>query len=200
MMKNKALASFIVGIMLMASGFAQPVLKTKWIVLNNASVRVNGSTNVNKFSCLVNGYFSLDTITCYKNGNVTALHGKLAIPVTSFDCMNAMMTSELRKTLKAKEFATLNINFISLNKYPALKPEQESINGIVTIELAGVTRKFEVNYKISMDAGRVIHMTGVQSIHFSDFKLTPPRKLGGMIKADDKLEVMFQINFSMAED
>jgi len=176
----------------------QVTSKVKWVVLKDGAVKVDGSTNVSKFSCSVTGYTRPDTLICYKNNNNNVvLSGRLLIPIVSFDCLNPMMTSELRKTLKAKDFPTLNISFISLQKYPELKPVQESITGIVTIELAGAVKKFVINYRISMDGQRIVHMTGIQTIRFSDFHLTPPRKLGGMIKADDRLDVLFHINFKM---
>jgi hypothetical protein len=44
-----------------------------------------------------------------------------------------------------------------------------------------------------MDAQKVIHLLGVRDLNFSDFNLIPPRKLGGMIRTDDKLRVTFQL-------
>jgi len=169
----------------------------KWIILKDCTVRVNGSTNINKFSCGIPDYLRSDTLTCYRPGNDVAvtLAGRLALPVISFDCNNNMMTNDLRKTLKAKEFPSLNIYFISLEKYPELNNAQEAITGIVNIELAGVSKKIEVNYRFSMDEQKIIHLVGTQTIRFSDFSLIPPRKLGGMIRADDRLDVIFRVNF-----
>ena len=183
---------------LMLAGFDLGSSKSKWVVLNNCSVKVNGSTNVNKFSCSINGYPNADTLLL---NNITALpvamYGRLSLSVNSFDCQSAMMTSDLRKTLKAKEFPMLRISFVSLDKYPALQPNPEYIKGIVNIELAGVAKRVEVNYKVSADKQQTIHLVGTQSIHFSDFNLIPPRKLGGMIKANDQLDVEFSINFHL---
>ncbi len=171
------------------------------MILKDCTVRVNGSTNINKFSCVVPDYLRSDTLTCYKGNDLPViLSGRLALPVISFDCSNSMMTNDLRKTLKAKEFPSLNIYFISLEKYPELNNTQESITGVVNIELAGVSKKIEINYQISMDEHKIIHLVGTQTIRFSDFALVPPRKLGGMIRADDRLDVIFKINFKRISD
>jgi len=74
------------------------------------------------------------------------------------------------------------------------------LKGAVSIELAGVSKKVNVNYKISMDDEHVIHLLGKQSVNFSDFQLTPPKKFAGMVRANDKLEVEFNINFKVIED
>jgi len=170
--------------------------KKKWLILKECTVRVNGSTNVNKFTCTVPAYPNSDTLTCLiKNSNnpVVIMNGHMAFPILSFDCVNTMMTKDLRKTLKEKEFPIFGIHFISLERYPVLKSTQESITGIVNIELAGVKKQLEINYKISMDDQGIIQLTGTQSIHFSDFNLAAPRKLGGMIRANDRLDVEFII-------
>lgn len=173
--------------------------KEKWVVLKGCTLKIAGSTNVNRFRCEVKDYTNPDTLQLYSNDqdkdHAIPISGNLTLPVFSFDCSNNMMTSDLRKTLKANEFPTLQISFLSLSKYPDLQPAQEQIDGAVCIILAGVAKTFIVNYHISMDEQRIIHLTGNQSIRFSDFNLDPPRRMGGTVKAKDKLEVEFRINF-----
>jgi hypothetical protein len=113
--------------------------------------------------------------------------------VQSFDCHNSMMTHDLRKTLKEKEFPRLYIRFLTLKEFPELSAHPSSITGLVNIELAGVTKRFEIYYQVSVDAQKVIHLLGSRDVNFSDFNLTPPRKLGGMIKTNDKLNVVFHL-------
>lgn len=180
------------------AAFDQGARKTKWVILKDCSVKVNGSTNVNKFSCSINGYPNADTLLFNNNAAMPlAMAGTLSLSVNSFDCQNAMMTSDLRKTLKAKEYPALRISFVSLEKYPALNAGQEHIKGIVNIELAGAVKRTEVQYVISADQQKTIHLIGTQTIRFSDFNLTPPRKLGGMIKANNELDVEFRMNFRL---
>lgn len=189
-------------ILLFISATDKTPVMIKWVILKDCTVKVNGSTNINKFSCSIPDYLRSDTLICYRPGNEipVALTGRLALPVISFDCGNNMMTNDLRKTLKAKEFPSLHIYFISLERYPELNNNQESITGIVNIELAGVSKRIEINYMISMDEHKIIHLVGTQTIRFSDFALIPPRKLGGMIRADDKLDVVFKVNFKRISD
>jgi hypothetical protein len=198
-LRNYCVLSVLAGMMLLTSaGYDNTAYRMKWVILKDCTVKVNGSTNVNKFSCSISGYPNADTLLCYagsKEANPVMMQGRLTLPVTGFDCLNAMMTSDLRKTLKAKDFPSLRIHFISLEKYPSLTAAQEAITGVVGVELAGVVKKIEVRYIISTDNQGIVHLLGSQSIHFSDFGLTPPRKLGGMIRANDQLEVEFRINF-----
>ncbi|KAA8481690.1 YceI-like domain-containing protein [Arcticibacter tournemirensis] len=168
----------------------------RWVVLKGGSLQVQGSTNINTFNCAITGYSSPDTIVVYKKqGNAAAvsLNGGLSLDVKLFDCRNPVMTSDLRKTLKAKDYPKLKIRFLSLNEFPKLDSQTDNVTGVVDIELAGVTRRFIVNYKFFRDQQKIIRLIGERDVHFSDFNLTPPRKLGGMIKTDNKLRVQFEL-------
>ena len=74
-----------------------------------------------------------------------------------------------------------------------MSSKPEPIKGLVDIEIAGVNKRFEINYLMSKDEENVIHLLGSRDLNFSDFKLIPPRKLGGMIQTKDLLTVEFQL-------
>jgi hypothetical protein len=175
--------------------FSRPAVTEKWVILKGCTLRVAGSTNINHFVCSVDQYSSPDTLLLCKNPGGVFMQGCLQLPVDHFDCGNTAMTDDLRKTLQEKAYPLMQIRFLSLEKYPDLKTTPENIIGTVCIELAGVSRKMQVDYQVVMDAQQVLHLTGTQHIRFSDFNLIPPKKLGGMIRANDELDVIFYINF-----
>jgi hypothetical protein len=172
-------------------------LLAKWVISKGCSLQVNGSTNVNTFCCGITDYCNPDTIVVYKNPDkelVLPVTGQLNLNVTGFDCHNVFMTKDLRKTLKAGDFPIMSIRFLSLSKLPDFRLPGDVITGLVDIDLAGVTKRFEMSYKFSMDDQKVIHLAGSRIINFSDFNLVPPRKLGGMIRTNDRLNVGFHLN------
>lgn len=173
----------------------------KWIVTKGCALQVNGRTNVNTFRCAINSYAGPDTLTVQRScrrAQPVMLSGCIGLPVTGFDCMNKTMTNDLRKTLKADEYPHLRITFVTLQQYPPDNTAATSTCGAVIIELAGTARQFNINYRISRDAQQLIHLEGTQVIRFSDFNLTPPKKFGGMVRANDLLEVQFDLNFKKA--
>src|ERR1700712_2428451 len=98
------LASFI------SPRHAVPIGVTKrWVISENSSLCVNGSTNINKFACDIPTYDQTDTLTVIKGkgGKEVVLSGTIGLKVQSFDCHNSIMTRDLRKTLKEKEFPRL---------------------------------------------------------------------------------------------
>jgi hypothetical protein len=170
-----------------------PTGKTKWVIGESSNLTVNGSTNINKFSCEIPSYDQTDTLTLIKSNKEITLTGNIGLKIQSFDCHNSMMTHDLRKTLKEKQFPRLYIHFLSLSEFPQPTTEPQQITGWVNIELAGINKRVEIKYKVSIDDKKVIHLLGSQDINFSDFNLVPPRKLGGMIKTNDQLNVEFHL-------
>src|SRR5690606_38513515 len=77
---------------------------SKCVINNECSLKVGGSTNVNKFNCSITNYRKPDTLTFYKGSGAepVKISGSLALDVDKFDCHHPVMTSDLRKTLKAK--------------------------------------------------------------------------------------------------
>ncbi|HEX8376878.1 MAG TPA: YceI family protein [Pedobacter sp.] len=181
------------------SGFNVQVSKphiTRWVITKGCFLKVGGSTNVNKFNCVIANYSTPDTLSFFRGNSSSPIKvlGNVKLNVQQFDCHNPVMTSDLRKTLKVKEFPNLVIRFISLNKYPDNNTSTEALNGIVTIELAGVSRRFNVAYKLIKNGSNALTMVGTRQVTFSDFNIVPPRKIGGMIKTNDELDVVFNLN------
>lgn len=187
-----------VGILLFAGihlAYSPAAPNYRWAVLKSSNLRVFGTTNVNKFNCDITEYAALDTISCnkikLKEGYTMA--GGLQLDVKSFNCHNPIMTSDLRKTLKSKDYPYLYVRFINIAKLPDLKPSAETIGGWVEIEIAGVVRRFDMQYTISSASAEQVVLSGKRQLLFSDFNITPPSRLGGMIKVNNELEVSFTL-------
>lgn len=185
-----------IGLLFILSGFDRPDSRASWVVMQGSSLTVNGSTNVNTFECDISNYSMPDTLTCIRSllkGQSLPMNGRLNLEIEAFDCHNKMMTSDLRKTLKSRTYPVLSVKFVSINSFPDFK-NPAKIEGVVDIGLAGVTKRFEINYLFTADEKQLVHLKGNQHIHFSDFNLMPPSKLGGVIKAKDELLVEFKLN------
>ncbi|MDO9376881.1 MAG: YceI family protein [Ferruginibacter sp.] len=166
----------------------------RWVVEKNSSLQVAGMSNVNEFSCNIREYAAKDTITCSDEPAKTiTLSGELEMDIMSFNCNSNVITKDLRKTLKAETYPTFNIRFLSLQSMPALLRKTELIKGCLEVELAGVVKKFELNYTFTAIGAGYIKLTGSHRFCFSDFNLSPPRKLAGLIKIKDEFDVSFQL-------
>jgi len=166
----------------------------KWIVEKNSTLSVQGKTNVNKFTCNIDEYAEKDTIICIDNASkAVKLTGELKMDVLSFDCHSKLITKDFRKTIKADKYPALTIRFLSLESMPLLNKKTELIKGWVEVELAGVVKKFELNYSFLKSTSGKIQLNGGRSFSFADFKLSPPKKLGGLVKIKDAFNVIFKL-------
>jgi hypothetical protein len=89
------------------------------------------------------------------------------------------------------------VRFVSLSKYPTHSNKSESLTGVVIIELAGVSRRFNVDYEFTRNNNQTFTLLGTRELKFSDFNIVPPRKIGGMIKTNDELSVEFKLNIQV---
>lgn len=172
----------------------RPVGKTtntsKWVMSENSILTVNGTTNINRFSCAILRYPKTDTVlvSLGKVGDIV-LSGTLNLEVKDFACGSTMMTKQLLNTLQENRFPVLRIKFLSLKEIPSVG-QGSFVKGNVEIMLSGVLRKFEICYQINAKRG-LMELTGQQTINFSDFHLIPPKKMGRLIQAKDQLVVIF---------
>lgn len=200
-MLAKTVASLLLPF-LICLGYSLPSKKpavTDWVICQNSSLVVNGSTNINKFSCAIDSYPKPDTIGVVqdKATKKICLSGSMNIAIAGFNCKNEMMTKELRKTLKEDQYPEIQISFISLSTLPNLDRNPKDLTGTVAIEIAGVRKRFDVNYTMSMAENGEINLSALRDINFSDFNLTPPRKMGRLVQAKDKLSVALSLRMKV---
>ncbi len=181
--------------------FSPDQLTSRWIVTKQCSLRVDGSTNVNNFSCIISNINSPDTLSFQRrtDSESVGMSGSLKLDVRTFNCHNPVMTADLRKTLKTQEFPHMLIKFISLSRFPVNSTKAYPLSGSVNIELAGITRRYKVAYTVSPAPKNQLILTGVREINFSDFNIVPPRKLGGMIQTNNKLLAEFNLTMQLLD-
>ncbi|RYE58134.1 MAG: YceI family protein [Sphingobacteriales bacterium] len=171
---------------------------SKWVISEHSSLKVNGSTNVNRFTCEIVQYTKADTIDIsHDSSNKMLLSGQLNIDVKNFDCKNILMTKQLRKTLKEDQYPTIHVRFLSLKENPVAGSKRYFIKGVVELTIAGVGKRFEIDYALARDK-KILVLTGAHPILFSDFNLEPPKKLGKIIQAKDQLIVTFLLKMEAA--
>ncbi len=196
--KITAVMKLTLAILISLFAFRTPVpVVQKWVIEKNSTLRIDGKTNISSFRCDINEYAQQDTVLLYRDEHQPVLiKGGLVINVNCFDCHQKYITSDLRKTLKADETPFFQIHLLNIG-YFNMQPGRQPIRGWVDVTLAGITRRMEINYVLQVSGNNNILLTGEQQMLFSDFKLTPPRKLAGLIKVENEINVQFQLVMRM---
>jgi len=184
----------LLAFLLTSFSIADKKSSTKWVISQNSILTVNGSTNINKFSCAIVQYPKTDTVNIIQDQQRNILlNGIVNIDVKNFDCKNIMMTKQLRKTLREVEYPQFKIKFLSLKGIFFAKQKSNMMKGLVEICIAGIAKRYEVNYQLNYTKNELL-LSGNQSINFSDFNLEPPKKMGKLIQAKDQLVVVFSLS------
>lgn len=176
-------------------GLAQSKDSFVWNVLPNSSIMIHGSSNVNTFGCASTGAFKSKPIEGTAGQGKVSLKGSISIAINQLDCKNRMLNKDLRNTLKADQYPTLTIHFVSLDRMPQMGANSETINGTVLIELAGKHKNFNLKYALTRTKEGLL-LEGGRLFTFSDFELTPPHKIGGLIKVRDNFDVNFSLRLA----
>lgn len=166
-----------------------------WLITASSSLSVDGKTNINTFKCVVSSYGKADTlnIDLRKDANsFFKIKSILDIPVSNFDCHHKMMTKDLQKTLKMAQHPLMYIDIKSLNKLP-IEAIKSGCMGDIHISLAGAKVKYQLHFNGKSNSN-YLELIGKRHIHFSDFGLIPPSKLGGTIKVKDQLDVEVRLH------
>ena len=164
-----------------------------WVIQKNSTLCIEGRSNINSFRCDITEYLQPDTIYLFKDEQTMkpfAIRGGLSININRFNCHHKYITNDLRKTLKADEQPVLKIKLLNIGYYNG---NAENIKGWVCIELAGVTKRTEIDYLVLNSNPDVLQLNGSRKLKFSDFGLKPRHKMAGLIKVEEELTVRFQL-------
>lgn len=142
-------------------------------------VKINGSTNVNSFQC-VNSKFKNDgSVYSFAEKNLP----NIILKVADFDCGNKMMTKDFQKILNSERYPEMTIKFVKFTK------AQKNYLAIVEVKMMNQSRRYNVEFELENNK-----MTGRKNVKFSDFNITPPKKMGGMIVVKDDLNLSFSLS------
>lgn len=165
-----------------------------WLVTSSSRLEINGTTNINRFRCLSTDYTGVDTLkeSSDKVG-MKVLEGVISLNTACFDCENALITRDFKKTLKQESYPELTFKLSMLLERPELESQ---FNGVIEISIAGVCRSYPINCTIKSSSPEEKHLEGYKDFKFSDFGLTPPEKLFGAIKVTDNVSVVFHLRLA----
>ncbi len=121
------------------------------------------------------------------------VHG--AIPVKSLECGNSLMNSDMCHAMNADSFPTI---IYELKKIASSVESDTGHNGFRIntegkLSIAGTIRDVSILVMIAREQTNTFRITGSKVLSMNDFGITPPSALFGLVKADDRLVVRFDL-------
>jgi polyisoprenoid-binding protein YceI len=155
---------------------------------------IEGSSNVNQFTCKSGNIRGFARVTT--NGDGTEETSvEVAVPVEALDCGQRQMNRDMYRTLRAGDHPDIRFELVQASVV-GTSPDQANtflirIEGDLTV--AGESRRIVFEAKGSQKDGSRYFVTGSKDILMTDFGLTPPTALLGLVKAHDELVVHFEL-------
>lgn len=175
--------------------------KTFIDIAEGSTLYITGRSNLNEFSCL--SKHDISNKNLFINYDRRAQHinitnAILELEVTQFDCGRSPINRDFRNTLKADQypFIQLQLNEVlygeingESNSETRLDPRQADIS----IQIAGVTIREIVDIVVTDPQEEIVAVQGQKRLRITDFNLTPPTAMFGLIKVEDELDIVFDL-------
>ncbi len=156
-------------------------------------ILIQGSSNVNQFE------FVNHSININKTDSMEEkFQRKIKIPVEEFTGPDKRMTRDFYEMVDAVNYPYINILIESKNR--ADFDEETGLTKFKTkISIAGTTRKFIVPCEIISFKGSGYLLKGHLQVNLTDFNISPPKKVFGMVKVNNQVFINFAFAFDSKE-
>ncbi|MGF1669395.1 MAG: hypothetical protein ACFCU6_03030 [Balneolaceae bacterium] len=171
-------------------------------LLDGSKLWLEGDTNVNKYQCeadTLSGFGRLEDAE--KPQDTIQGHGKVyidvEIPVFKLDCGKKAMNRDMYNALKAEQHPRIQYSLKDAELINIIRDENNvewmNIRTTGFITVAGVDREIEVYVLGKVLDNNQFHVVGEKELDMTEFNITPPRALFGLIKAREYITIKFDV-------
>lgn len=159
-------------------------------ILSTSHIAIQGSTNVNSFTCVYENEIKLsDNVVNYflEGSQIKLKDTELLLSSNAFDCGNKGMNKDFKSLLNADKYEYIKIKVLSI------VPDNDCIYVTTDIKISGhhQEHKFIVN---ASDDGS---FKGTLELNICDFGMEPPTKMLGLVKVNETISIDFDVSFKI---
>jgi hypothetical protein len=199
-------------LLLLVAGFftaAMPlptfVIKKRFFFDEGSRLYLNGSSNVNKFTCDCTDRHDGQWVDAERKpgGQLKFKNLALLLKTKSFDCHNRKIDADLQKALRADQYPNIKITLLET------KQNEKCLDGNCTgwfdvqaktaITITHTTKEMTIPAKARKLGHNRFQLVGQKELYMSSFGVDPPEAMFGMIKVDDKITFHFDLMISVDE-
>lgn len=166
------------------------IQNTKVSILPESTLVVNGTTNVNSFQCVFNTQKLKNPVSVsyvLASGKLKFKETALVLDNYCFDCGGKGINRDFQSILQTNHYPQIRLilkEITELNR-------NNKVQTLVDVEIAGVKNEYLIPVKIKKEAHTIIE--GSLNLNLSDYKLTAPKKMFGLIAVDDEIAIDFSL-------
>ncbi|PHN07325.1 YceI family protein [Flavilitoribacter nigricans] len=190
--------SLIVSLVFLSNRYA--ALTGEFIIDPSSQLRLEGVTNVNRFSCDCSDNFPKDTYELIQDNRpfiINLRNTDFRLATNKLDCGRKGINNDLRKALKADSFPFIRIEVQTI-RLPEGAGEISStawteIPVKTQITIAGTRRPLHLSVEAKALGDDYYQLRSRTEVAMSDFGIDPPRPMFGMIKVEDVITIHFDL-------
>lgn len=204
----RAFVLLIVAIFLLSANPGLPVKgigKIRYQIENESKLYLNGTTNVNTFSCDCTDRFQPKYLEAESQGGHTQFkNAGVRITVQNFNCRNRKIESDLQDAMKADRYPHISIDLSETWQ------DEKCLNGgckdwfevraKVRITITNVTKERSIDAKAKVIGKNRFRLQGKEALNMSEFGITPPHAMFGLIKVNDLITFHFDLTVQAGEN
>ena len=168
-------------------------------LLQGSKVSILGATNVNEFTCFSDETYSQHSANLFINdlkNNITFRDVILNVKTQSLQCGNEVMNRNLYQTLSEDKYPFIIVELEQAGTkdgQPISTSQWTHMMGKVYITLADKRRVQQIDFAAKQNGDGLYHFIGQHNISLSQYNLTPPTALFGLVKVKDIITVKFDL-------
>jgi hypothetical protein len=187
--------ALVVGISIAATT-ATAARETTALTLASGRVSISGTSNIHPYTAsttnvrmvraqLANGVAAGGWSDVLKPGALEAF--EIAIPAATLSSPKEGIDKTMHKALKAEEHPDITFRLARLEAGAA----PGALRGVGTLEIAGVARETALELK-TQESGSTLAVKGELQLLMTDYGITPPKAMLGMLKTDPRVTITFE--------
>jgi len=163
----------------------EEIVQREVLITKESFLYIKGTSNINTFTCVYDAATLSRKVPVRFTQDNNTMHFKnvhMQLKNTGFNCGNRGINNDFHELLQTNKYPNINFELLSATHY------KNSVEAQVAIEIAGIKKQYKVPVKTN---GELAPIEGVLCINITDFGLTPPKKMMGMILVREDIEIVF---------
>ena len=167
----------------------------RWVVSDKSNVKIVGSSNVNKFNCLLVDYSRDEELVSNEDMYGFKFEpGTISLRIDQFDCGHQVMNKDFVEALNGIDYPYIQLKLQKID----LRTELNGI-GVFEVEISGQVKEcvvMDLNLFKTIDT---LVIRGKKAFSMRDFGIDPPSKLFGLIQVEDIITIDFDLVLNKLE-
>lgn len=202
-------AALVIALWMVASAglVRQPSAQGVYVLTPESQLQIEGTSTIDGFTCEAMEVIGSGRLRkpSYDQTSISAATGEvqlnLTVPVAALDCGKERMNRDLHAALKAVTYPDIEFRLerVEIPDDAASNNDVQPLHAVGRLRLAGVERQVRVDVAGSaMPDGR-LRARGAVDMLMTDFGVSPPKALLGLVRAHDKITVRFDLYGTRAQ-